>query len=755
MATDDLTPNPGPNPDPASTSRTQKKQQWQAFMRESHPADGARRVPEPAGSQPAAHVAEDVAIEPGRNRPTIESQIGGRWFAIAGALVFVVGIGFLVRLAVQEGWFGGLPPIVKCGSGAMLGVLMLGAAEFVRRRVNPWAAVGLNGAGLGAIFTSAYAAAAVYQLCSPSVSMILMGACTALGVAISAWTGLAPVAALALAGGYLTPILFRGDDRTELAMPVYLFALLAVGLVQSAWMAGNFIIVRSLSWFFTLILGGIWVWNHGSEQPHAAAFFLAACWLATNAEHLVSAIRQDAGGARPPTPGFFGTVQGWLTWRPVAASLVATTWAVGLAVTISPALEIHRWIPLAIAVGPTGIAGFALASRLRFLADKPKTAVERLGAGFIVQAAALVIAAIATALSGWQETVVWLAMGVAMMTVARWLASTPMLAYAGGLLVFATARLFAVDALEPEVTGTAIDLMGLHISAWSGLMMFAAATWGITSIFVATAPADGPISGILHDRRRTFPVSVAPTAVAIALAMASIVSHDSTPASIIAVWTMLGLFLVAMSTVVRNALFEWFGLGAVLAGLIVWYCTQVSIDWVAPTGWYVHPAFVSAMIVSLGLVVSHAVVVRRNPGHPWLKVIGLNCAASLIILSLIPSSLEVNRLVALWADDHTARRAAVSLWWAVYGTAALTAGFAMRKPHARYLGLALLAIAAVKVLTFDLVGVGLMWRTMSLLGVGTLMLGVAVGYGKVLGASQQHGQEKDAVSPGDASAAQG
>ena len=50
----------------------------------------------------------------------------------------------------------------------------------------------------------------------------------------------------------------------------------------------------------------------------------------------------------------------------------------------------------------------------------------------------------------------------------------------------------------------------------------------------------------------------------------------------------------------------------------------------------------------------------------------------------------------------------------------------------RYAGLGLLAIAALKAVLFDLASVSAVWRAMSFLILGLLMLGVGVGYARAM-----------------------
>ena len=84
-------------------------------------------------------------------RTSWELQIGMRWMAWAGAIVVVVAMGFFVKLAIDQGWWGGLPEWVKCLMTGGVGAVLIGLGELALRRVGRQAAVGLFSAGIGTL----------------------------------------------------------------------------------------------------------------------------------------------------------------------------------------------------------------------------------------------------------------------------------------------------------------------------------------------------------------------------------------------------------------------------------------------------------------------------------------------------------------------------------------------------------------------------------------------------------------------------
>jgi uncharacterized membrane protein len=113
-------------------------------------------------------------------------------------------------------------------------------------------------------------------------------------------------------------------------------------------------------------------------------------------------------------------------------------------------------------------------------------------------------------------------------------------------------------------------------------------------------------------------------------------------------------------------------------------------------------------------------------------------AAMLAVLTLLwAGTLEIDR--AFWQpafraglrDPMLAEQVAFSIFWSLFGVATVVFGFALRTARLRYFGLALLAFTLMKVIMIDLRGVDTFYRILSFLGLGALLLGVSVVYGKV------------------------
>ncbi|MFT8244502.1 DUF2339 domain-containing protein [Roseomonas sp. BN140053] len=261
--------------------------------------DGA--VAEPAAPPEAVVVGggvlepalDDVApADPAPPRPPaqpsrgLEELLTQRWGIWLGAAALLLAAVFLVRTALEEGWLG---PAERCGLAAILGVALIGGAEWLHRRgaaegASPWpdqAPAGLAAGGMAALFAAAYAASELYGLLGPLGGFVAMAAAAAIGLLLALRFGPA-VGALGLAGAYLTPALVQTADPSWPGLFAYLLLVSAavsvvVRFTGWAWL-GWCGAVAGAGW---ALLGGVSAegdaaWAPALFVPAAAALQLGA-----------------------------------------------------------------------------------------------------------------------------------------------------------------------------------------------------------------------------------------------------------------------------------------------------------------------------------------------------------------------------------------------------------------------------------------------------------------------------------------------
>jgi uncharacterized membrane protein len=738
-----------------------KAEAWRRH-REDRDAPDAPPAPTPVNTvRPTTPDAPRAPVAPTLD---LESLIGGRWFAVGGALIFVVGVGLLVRLAVAEGWFGGLPAWAKCATGAALGLALIGAGEGLRRRVNAWALVGLNAAGIGALFAAAYAVYGVYTLVGAPTAMMLFGLCTAAGVAVAVRHRLGSLAVVALLGGYLAPILMADDAANPVVTPLSLAALFTVGVGLGVWaraegrrrdaLAG-FEAARALAWVASLVLGTWWivklgVWS-GVERSDGA-WVLAAAWLGFIV-YLWTVVHAQAilAASRSPVE-LVGSA-----W--IVPAAVTTGWGVLLAMNdaVAPALGMGRWVPAAVGAILTASAGFALLAGESRSTTGVLSARGRFAAVLLVEAACLLILAVALSISGWLQTGVWLAMGVAAVFGALFLArdergtsTLPTRAlglYGIMLLILGSGRVFLVDLADPTLTAARWDAAaawGLVLSRWTLLVALAGVAW--TAAGAAALAAAPKLSAAFGGGM---------IALGACLVLASIAHADAAGASVVLVWLLAAWVLAGLALLLPRGTGESLGWasGAVgFAAAVVLFCIAprdfsrgiTSEDLFLPVS---LAGVLVAGLAALAIVHARPALERIPAFRGSLAALTLAAACVLVLGTLLPASVESYRVAFRLSEDATARRAAVSLCGALYAAFAVGVGFWRRIPAARVAGLALMGLAGLKVLIVDFAGASLFWRTLSFLVVGFLMLGVAVLYGWLARAASPKPDAEEGASP--------
>ncbi|MDB5569581.1 MAG: hypothetical protein JWN93_764, partial [Hyphomicrobiales bacterium] len=212
---------------------------------------------------------------PARPVASVEEALGARWSVWIGGLALSLGALLLVRLAIEQGYFG---PGVRVLMGLALSAALVAAGEFMRRRRNGPPAAGaqadipsvLTAAGTVAAFGAIYAAHALYGFIGPGVAF---AALTAAGLACmfaSALHGPA-LAGLGLVGALGAPALVASGASGP--WPLVLHTAIVTGA------AYGLARLRLWLWLAVTAAVGACLWGlalqDGLREP-VATFFAAA-----------------------------------------------------------------------------------------------------------------------------------------------------------------------------------------------------------------------------------------------------------------------------------------------------------------------------------------------------------------------------------------------------------------------------------------------------------------------------------------------
>lgn len=669
---------------------------------------------------------------------SVERLIGAKFFAVAGALIVTVGVGYFLKLAYDRGWFA-MPPTGKCVVAALFGVALLAAGEIVRRRVNAWASSGLSSAGVATLMASVYGAYAMYQLIGASTAFVLLVAAAVAGGAVAWMSRLPAVAAVSMVGAYFAPVLVRSDSPHPLVLPLYLTVLLALGLWM-AWrlvpVSRGFAAVRHIAWYGTAILGSLWCVMMGADNPLIAVAFLVAVPILVHAEVILTARRLDASlpderegtdsEALDPRIARAFALAG--VPRLLVGSIAANAWGIGFATIVFrhnwPGLD---WLPAAAGMSACGALAVALAGHLRSLRDRPRTALAALGAVLAGQSAGLLIVVVSLALSGWTQALAWLGMGVGACIAGRWVRTWTIEGYGVLLLVLGTARI-VLESAWAFMNGTPTALVGGAFGGGAVLLSAQAVMIALSGV-AWMASAQVLVSGGARPR----PVGVIGAFIGLGLMMLSVPALLNTMNSawIAPVWLVICVAAAAAARAERRLGLD----AAALCGLIL--CGAAwSLRWADSYGaWQAMPLAHPGLWTALAIGGAFALVSRRFITCTADPAVLANIRAGVWtvagVLGFAATSMEVSRSAALLAADPSIRGAALSVYWSAFALGMVVLGFVRRVPVLRRIGLGVMGVAAAKVLVFDLSGVGQVWRVLSTVGVGLLMIATAIVYSKV------------------------
>jgi uncharacterized membrane protein len=686
------------------------------------PAPTGTPVP-PLASPPASGPVKRPIPRPAPSKPSVsvEQLIGGKWFLVLGALIVVAGVGFFLKLAYDQGWIGNIPPAMRCVFSGVFGMALIGAGLLSERKLGRFAGVGFTAAGLGVLYATAFAAYAIFELVGPSLAFVMLCAVSALGLTLAVRGRSLLLAVLALAGGYLTPLILVRPDSPAWALPPYLLALMAVGSVLAV-RDRRYRPLASIVWWATGILGGMWVTVSGDDAPWLGLGFVAAVW---GAVHAVRLRLPDAETQHH---------------RLVAATTSFSTslWAFGIAWYLADTLGLtSMWLVPAAGASVTALGGLALAGMLDGFRERPRTVGESVGVSLLCQAGAFVPITVAVGIdTAWSQIMVWLLLGLGAVAAGRWARAGSLAWYGAAILGIGTLRVLG-EVLGPLANGT-VTSVGLVFTWWMALMVAAAASWGACAWMsgrIRPNP-DKPVPEHLRVLRVL-------AGVAAGVLLAALVWHDdATAEGGLLAYLAIGVLGLAIATV-RRAARKWLTpASGVYLGLAVlaWAYAFLNSDW------YMNrpatpPLLYPGLLWSLPLIVAWAAMgfaLARASIIGWERSRFVAWAGALA-LGLSATTLETARIAGTLTTDATLRDGSVSIWWALVGTGLLAAGFARRAAWLRYGGIGLLLVTTGKVLTWDLAQVSPAVRVACFIAIGLVLLGVAAWYlraGKA-GESQQ------------------
>ena len=255
-------------PSPLTSSEALLEGRPDVVPQTSEPEDAQETAAAGPWGSPTAIRGEEIVSEPTDEegvakpeetprKPDIETALGTRWAVWVGGVALALGGLFLVRYSIEAGIFG---PGVRLAMAAILGLVLTGGGEFIRRtgfKVPIEGAAGayipaiLTAAGAFTLFGTVYAAHGIYGFIGPSAAFILLGLIGIATIAAALVHGQA-LAGVGLLGSLATPMLVSSQSPN----PWALFGYLAIVLAATGFIAR----IRRWSLLMAAAFAGVGLW---------------------------------------------------------------------------------------------------------------------------------------------------------------------------------------------------------------------------------------------------------------------------------------------------------------------------------------------------------------------------------------------------------------------------------------------------------------------------------------------------------------
>lgn len=209
-------------------------------------------IEEPAEEEqeePAMAMEEEEEIEEYATSETnFEKYIGENLFGKIGILIFIIGIGFFVKYAIDQNW---INETARTLMGYAVGAGMLVLAERLHKRYHTFSSL-LAGGAFGIYYLITAIAFHYYALFSHTIAFVILCVTTIFMSAVSVLYDRKELAVTALVGGFIAPFIISTDSSSIISLQIYI-TILNIGMFCLA-MYKKWAILPMVSFAFTYII---------------------------------------------------------------------------------------------------------------------------------------------------------------------------------------------------------------------------------------------------------------------------------------------------------------------------------------------------------------------------------------------------------------------------------------------------------------------------------------------------------------------
>jgi len=221
------------------------------------------------------HQASPKVVQPPKpsfmeRNPDLEKFIGENLLSKIGIVIFVIGMGFLVKLGIDNEV---ITESMRVGIGVLIGGGMIALAHYLRKSFTAFSSVLIGGA-LAVLYFTIALAFHEYAIIPQTAAFIIMVLITVFGVLLSVAYDNKVLAILAILGGFGTPFFLSTGEGNVAVLFTYIL-ILDVGMLALVYFK-KWNIINKLAYAFTYLIyiGAYFSKYLGSEEELRLTFFL-------------------------------------------------------------------------------------------------------------------------------------------------------------------------------------------------------------------------------------------------------------------------------------------------------------------------------------------------------------------------------------------------------------------------------------------------------------------------------------------------
>jgi len=187
------------------------------------------------------------------NDNRLENAIGTRWIGRIGILAILFGVVFFLKYSFDNKLIGEAGRVML---GIFCGAAFIGVGEYLQEKkgMSLYGQM-LSAGGLGVLYLALYAAFALYHLIPASLAMAALVAVTTTGMTLSIRYSTCSLAAIALLGGFLTPVMLSTGQNQPVTLFGYILILDVGVLLLMRFRFWPSLVVSSLAGTALIYLG--------------------------------------------------------------------------------------------------------------------------------------------------------------------------------------------------------------------------------------------------------------------------------------------------------------------------------------------------------------------------------------------------------------------------------------------------------------------------------------------------------------------